>query len=554
MKHFSNKSVLALSLCALTAATLASCHKTVEDSEQVLEVFCAKLGYGSDWCDQLLKAFEQEDWVKEKYPNLQVIFETSADRSSIGTRIQAGEGRNTVDLVFSDGLSGMIGVDNNGNECSENLTDTVYNTQVPGESIKVIDKMNPYYRNAVKYYQYGESSFDQSLPFKAYDFYWATGMMGIVYNVNLLQKFGYDHEPRTSEEFAEACAKITADSSADYGKKYAIMWAGSADYAQYFYNIWWGQYEGYDNYLNYWNGVSYDGDDYTEKSSDIFKQVGRLEAVDAMINVFSNTNGYRYASGAATDFKAAQRYFTRGEGVFMFNGDWLYNESKEQFDSSPYTFRMMKSPIISSIINKTPTIKSETELRDVIAKIDEGKKTAAEAGLDAVSEEDYQRILQARSVTYALGPGCSTFIPNYAKGKGIACDFLRFMATDKAQVIYGQTTGGASLPFTYDIKKNNPDVYQTFSDLEKSRYEMFNESVHGSTVLPYGDNYPLSKFGGLKEWTTFALNGTIMQYVAAGTATGSTSAQAAFDRDIEYWTNNNSQKWFDCLRLAGYNS
>ena len=463
MKHFSNKSVLALSLCALTAATLASCHKTVEDSEQVLEVFCAKLGYGSDWCDQLLKAFEQEDWVKEKYPNLQVIFETSADRSSIGTRIQAGEGRNTVDLVFSDGLSGMIGVDNNGNECSENLTDTVYNTQVPGESIKVIDKMNPYYRNAVKYYQYGESSFDQSLPFKAYDFYWATGMMGIVYNVNLLQKFGYDHEPRTSEEFAEACAKITADSSADYGKKYAIMWAGSADYAQYFYNIWWGQYEGYDNYLNYWNGVSYDGDDYTEKSSDIFKQVGRLEAVDAMINVFSNTNGYRYASGAATDFKAAQRYFTRGEGVFMFNGDWLYNESKEQFDSSPYTFRMMKSPIISSIINKTPTIKSETELRDVIAKIDEGKKIDRRFKY----KELFVLSLMAESVALVRSSNVQTELFLSPATVGVSRQILRVTAHENDVVILG---------ILIDIPGIQEDIYKAF--VESSFCDQIIPGIH----------------------------------------------------------------------------
>lgn len=531
---------------------LPACGKTKADTEQTLEVFCCKLGYDAVWCEELLKAFEQQDWVKEKYPEFEYIFESSADRGSIGTRLQAGEGRNTVDLVFSDGLDGYIGVDNRGNEYSCELTDVVYNTMVPGENVKVIDKLTDDYRKAVMYYQYGESSADQTLEFKAYDFFWASGMMGMIYNVELLSSFGYDTAPRTSAEFVEACSTITADTSAEYGKKYAIMWAGSADYSQYLYNIWWGQYEGYENYYNFWNGVSFDGEDYTEKSVDIFKQIGRMESMDAMIDAFATTNGYRYDKGASVDFKAAQRYYIAGEGVFMFNGDWFSAENKDLVDKSKYTFRMMKTPIISSIIKKTPTIGSEEKLREVIDKIDAGYATAEEAGLTGVSEADYQKILEARSITYSLGPGCKTCIPSYAKGKEIAFDFLRFMATDLAQEIYAKATGGASLPFRYDLKSNQ-SVYDEFTDLQKSRYEMFNESVHGSKVLPYGPNYPLAKFGGLTEWTTHALNGTLMGCVMKGTKEGTTSAKAIYDRELDYWTNNNSQKWYECLRLAGYN-
>lgn len=534
--------------------SLSACGKNTPDTEQTLEVFCWKGGYGAEWCDKLLDEFEKQDWVKEKYPELQIVFESSADRGAVGTRLSAGEGRNTIDLVFSDGLDGYIGVDNLGKEYSYELTNVVYNSMVPGENVKVIDKLTDDYRKAVMYYKYGESSADLSLPFKAYDFYWASGMMGIVYNVELLSSFGYTTAPRTTQEFVEACATISSDTSKEYGKEYAIMWSGGADYSQYLYNVWWGQYEGYENYYNYWNGISFDGEDYTEKSSDIFRQIGRKEALDALMDVLSTANGYRYAKGASTDFKATQRYFTTGEGVFMFNGDWFSEENEDQVNKSQYTFRMMKTPIISSITGKTPTIGNETELREVVSKIDAGYTTAEAAGLSgAVSEADYAKILEARSITYSLGPGCKSLIPVYAKGRDIAADFLRFMATDRAQEVYAEATGGASLPFKYDLKSNET-LYEGFSDLQKSRYEMFNESVHGSRVLPYGPNYPLAKFGKLSEWTTFGLNGTLTSCAMNGTKTGSTSAQAVYDRDIEYWTNNNSQKWYECLRLAGYNN
>ena len=48
--------------------------KTPDDSENVLEVFCTDKGYGTKWCSDLMDLFQQQDWVKDKYPNL--IFST----------------------------------------------------------------------------------------------------------------------------------------------------------------------------------------------------------------------------------------------------------------------------------------------------------------------------------------------------------------------------------------------------------------------------------------------------------------------------------------------
>lgn len=544
--------VLCLGALALVAG-LSACGKgNVPDTEETLEVFCCKLGYGSDWCKNILDEFEKEDWVKEKYPNLQVVYDASADRSEVGTRLNAGEGVNTIDLVFSDGLSGYIGTDYAGKEYSVNLTDTVYNTKVPGEDITVYEKLDDDYKRAAMFYSYGQSSFGQELPFNSYNFFWASGMMGIVYNETILKNaFGIDHAPRTTDELTEVLATVTRGNE-KYNKGYAIMWSAGGEYSQYLYNVWWGQYEGVDNYYNYYQGVSFDGEDYIERSSDIFKQEGRREALRALIQMISSESGFRYGKGATAEVKATQRYFFRGEGVFMANGDWLAEESKDALAGTTDVFKMMKTPILSAITKKTKTIQNDAKLREVVAKIDENYPTAAAAGLSDVSEEDYKTILEARSVHYALGSGCDALIPSYANGKDVACDFLRYMATDKAQEIYAKSTGGASLPFKYNLK-DSPN-YDGFTDMQKARIEMMQNSVHGSNVLPQGANFPLVKFGKLGDWSSYACTGGVAIYSRNGSLDPASedSAEKAFARDLDYWTTNGGAKWSDTLRLAGY--
>ena len=509
------------------------------------------MGFGSDWAKNLLDAFKEEAWVKEKYPNLQTIFETSADRSAINTRLDAGEGVNTVDLVFSDSVTPYMGEDNQGNARSVDLTDVVYHSKVPGEDITVYDKLRDDWKKQTAYYSVGENSFSGNVPYKTYDFLWGSGMMGIVYNEELYKSFGYSVPPRTSDELFEVSQHIK-EGNDQYKEDYTFMYSSGGDYMGYLYQIWWGQDEGIDNIYNYYQGIGFDGENYVEKSSDIFKQVGRREAMNELIRLSQKTNGLRYSRGAATDFKAAQKFYFQGKGVFMCNGDWLAEESKEDLAESPYHFKMMKTPIISSIRNKTKSIPDDATLRQVVQAIDDGK-TFAEANISGVTEADYKTIMDARGVTLSLGAGFHSCIPSYAAGKEVAIDFLRFMATDKAQEIYAKATGGATLPFKY--KMSDKEVFKGFSDLQKSVIDMRENSIYESACMPIGTNMPLVKFGGLGIWTSYALKGTWdINYAQNGSLdpTDEWSAQAAYDRDIDYYTNNDGEKWNNCLRLAGF--
>lgn len=556
------KIVILLSiLCTVVILTglFAGCNKTsVPDTDQTLEVFCWKGGYGSDWCRLALQAFEQQDWVKEKYPNLQTVFESDADRSAVNTRLSAGAGRNTLDLIFSDSVGPYMGKDRTGKEYSCNLTDVVYNTMVPGENITVYDKLLPSYKLSLMNYNVGESALDEK-EFESYNFNWASGMRGILYNQEILASFGYDEAPRTSDELIEASAKISASTDEKgYNKGYAFMWSGEADYIGDMYLVWWAQYEGYEQYYNYYNGIFFDGRNYIEKSSKIFEQQGRGEALQTLIDVMNNDNGYMYPYGSSLKFKAAQKNFIAGDGVFMANGDWFGKEMEDDMADSKYTIRMMKTPVISSIIKKTPSISTDAQLRTVISRIDSGCETVeqakaapiqdGDADISAVTKADYQKIIEARAVVYSTGPDCDTCIPIYANGKEVAFDFLRFLATDIAQEIYLETTGGASLPFVYDVKEKNPQLYESFSAIQKDRYAMDFLAVYEPTVLPKTESFPLVKFGGLTDWSPFALNrNTIVTYARASGETG----LAALNRDIDYWQQNNGKNWSAALTNAG---
>jgi ABC-type glycerol-3-phosphate transport system substrate-binding protein len=97
----------------LLLGTAPACNRKKEGAN-VLEIFCWKAGYGTQWCKDMYKAFEQKDWVKEKYPDLEIVYSQNDSTNTYITQLDAGEGVNTMDLIFSGGVSSYTGVDAEG--------------------------------------------------------------------------------------------------------------------------------------------------------------------------------------------------------------------------------------------------------------------------------------------------------------------------------------------------------------------------------------------------------------------------------------------------------
>lgn len=567
MKNKKNlQRVFALTLATAATASvfgMAGCGGKKADTDQTLEVFVWEAGYGTQWCQDLLAAFEKEAWVQEKYPNLQIEFSKDRNKNTYTTLIDSGERGNTVDLFMTASLSKYVGKDASGYEFFADLTENVFNQTVPGESGTVKDKMLPTYLDSIRYYELGEDS-NSDVPFKSYVYPWASGMDSILYNADHLETLGME-VPLTTNQFIEACETISKGKAFDYNLaengNYAILTDGSGNYWDYLYPVWWGQYEGIEEYYNFFNGVS-----NGRISSDIFRQKGKLHTLTTMEKILKWDNGYVYQKHTGLEYLQAQSNFLKGEGVFYANGDWFAKEMEETKQEIKdeygidYNIRMMRMPIVSEIIEKTPSIPNEETLRAVIRAIDEGYGSvsaalqAAKNDLVNVTEADYAKIMEARGIVHAIGPLHQAGVPSYAKGKEVAFDFLRYMATDKAQEIYMKATGGASLPFNYDLKKKNNALYNelfansnTFS-IEKDRLSFLYDQCYETNVLPDPGSFPLVKWGEMSD--VHSLNGSsITTYFIAKGALA--DGKALYDNDIKYYIE--SGAFETCRQLANLN-
>lgn len=423
----------------------------------------------------------------------------------------------------------------------ENLTDSVYNSLVPGEDVTVKEKM---FDSFVQSMEYVDLSNDEG----KVDYYftpWAGGNTGIIYNVNILESFGIS-VPNTTKELLAACETIKANKGANNGKYnlgYSFLQSKEAlDYLDFLFPVWWAQYEGVDGYYNFYNGV-----DRNTISKNIFNQVGRLTSLKALERLLDYDNGYLSPKTFTTEFMPAQTMVLQGASVFHVNGDWFDDEMWEISEDMVHAgndvaeLKMMKTPIVSDIIEKCPSIENDAELSALIKALDANSTLLSGEGYD-VSQADFDRIKAAREVTYSNGPGHTSVIPSYAKGKAIAIDFLRFMATDVALESYITSTHGAHLPYEYNIKEKNATLYNSLSAMQQSKFDYFYSDFYNVNVLPAVNSYSLVYYGGV---SAFADSTYIETFAEFG---NKKSAQDFYDETIAYWTNT---RWTNALDLAG---
>lgn len=537
-------------LCVLMAAGIAAgaagCSNKVPDTEETLEVYCRDAGYGYAWCEALLDAFKQQDWVQQKYLNLQVAFDQNQVASYAESKLKSGAEANTIDLFFATGGYELAGVDSKGNDYLADLTEYVYGQNVPGENVLFIDKVQDSYNTSNLYHDVTATTDKDTYYFVS----WADGMDGILYNADILESLGIP-VPVTTDEWLASMRKIKdlqGNQEGKYSVGYSILQSNDApNYVDYMFYIWWAQYEGIDNYLDFFNGI-----DSGRYSSGIFDQVGRVEALKVLEQAVNKTNDYVNPTSFTDEYLISQTEFLRGKAVYHMNGDWFDNEMREikeeikQVNGLDYDIQMMRTPVISSIVTQTPSIQAlaktrgiteNAALRLVIEAVDSGADS-----YEGVTAPDFERIREARSIVHSIGPNHTAFIPSYATGKEVAMDFLRFMATDIANEIYIEATGGATLPFLYNVKEKNPQLYESLSDFQKTRIGYFTDENVGLYVLPSENSFPLVLYGGVMPFTT-------QNYYITFSMSGNTKMpQNYFDDTKAYWTD---ARWQDALAKAG---
>lgn len=528
---------------AFTAAICVGCgsNKINPDDTQKLEIYLYNAGYGYKWCEDLLDAFKEEDWVKEKYPDLKINFEKDELQTRARELMTASKKVNKYEIVMGSSLEGILTPDAG----VEDLTESVYNSEVPGENgVLYKDKLIPSFLGSAVYVDKDT----QSSSNKYYQINWGGGMTGLIYNEDRLTALGFA-VPNTTDELVNIMQDVKAlgGSNPAYTQTTSLVTYGASAYCNYLYYTWWAQYQTVEEYVNFYNGID---SGTMSRSPEIFRQQGLLKSMEVLENMMHRDNGLTWLnpSTGREAYRETQNRLQRGDGLFMANGDWVDNELASfregliKVNGRADTVKMMRTPVISAIIERTPSIPDDATLSEVVKAVDNGQ-----TGYPGVSDEDFAAIVAARNVVYSIGPGHNAYIPSYASGKEVAVDFLRFMATDKAIEIYIRSTNGASLPFQYNLKEKNPELFDRISPLQQSRLNYFSEM--NVNILPSQASFPLVRYGGLSTMAT----GSPLTEFTGGTGKGSydSVSEMVFEREYKYWTENNNANWRSVLSQAG---
>ena len=191
------KKSVALIGALLMGSMGVACGGNTDTGENCLDVYCHKAGYGVTWCEDLLKEFVNQDWVKAKYEGVTYTFQSTDQDGYTKSKLEATN-NNHFDLLF--GFNGDKPADES---LLEDLTQGVYKQKVPGEEITYEEKVFSSYNEVNKYIDV--SNLDAAN--KYYTTSWAGGMNGIFYNEDLLEDLGYS-VPRTTDELLAICNKI----------------------------------------------------------------------------------------------------------------------------------------------------------------------------------------------------------------------------------------------------------------------------------------------------------------------------------------------------------
>lgn len=487
------KKIISIFMVFIMLLGFEACKSGINDLPPgEIKVLVSNLGYGVDWLYESAKAFENATSYKIK-------IEPIVNSSSIVSQIQAGN--HVGDLcMFTDISIWQLWHSN----LIQDITD-VMESYPEGESVKIKDKLSKEIKDA---YMVSDG--------KYYSTPWMGENLGFVYNKTTLNNlFGVENWelPKTTNELMELCDEIKNKNA------YAFVWSGTDPYWQIAYYTWWAQYQSLQSYKNFWQGKYYDKASNEYKFSDnaqcFEQQIGLERAGEVAEKIIKQSNGYSHKYSQNMTFIYAQAAWAgfeyAGEKkpcVFMPNGDWAYNESKDYIEENQQDVGFMKIPVISSIVENlsfydyredgnfnqlslTKQAEYDEILRAIIDYVDEVTTTKPISVRGrAISDSDISRVREARNMLGAKMQA-QAFIPAKSQKSDISKQFLKFLATDLASEIFVKNTYGFS-PYATNT------VYSQAVTLNSFMQDVKNILANSSRVVEY---YTDMYFGGMRVYS-----------------------------------------------------
>ena len=419
MKRF----VAFLIIMAMVAA-LAGCGSAKSDKNKVksenggkpVEISYWNSGMGTEFLDAVIKLFneKQSDWY--------VYYTATAD--SVAARTAFGlSDVDTVDLYMTSKVSE-----------TENMTDLddVLDSVPNGESKKIKEKI---YSSQLEY--------DISADGHYYTLPWGGGTIAVIYNEALFEQANIKTLPRTTDELAVACDKLYEEGITPLTHYRAEEGIG---YWTYIQEQWFAQYDGWDYYKNNFYGCK-DAEGNSPSEKVFTTKDGRYQVLKAMEKII--TPEYIQSGANSQDHISAQTMFLTQNIGMMVSGSWMANEMRGT--KSAEGFGVMKTPVVSGIVDKLTSVKSDTELRNLISAIDEVTEGKTDVSTyqsgdgylvngKQVTSADWDYVAAARNSVAVNYPQHTCFIPKYSDAIDGAKEFLKFFYSDEAYKVYTEKT------------------------------------------------------------------------------------------------------------------
>ena len=326
-KHF-----LASVAVVLACTALVGCNSN-KNSATTLNVICLNLGYGSEWIEEAVKIWEEEN------PDYKVNLNASADARSLITSDMA-KSNNIDDVYISNGTDWRKYAGQNKLLAIDDLL------QETVDGMKVIDKINPEYKESIYFKNQNGETHTYRLP-------WMSDVGGIFYNAKMFEENGWKI-PTTTDELLALCQNmidhpIYVDPTDKTSPKvYPFAYTGeNTDYFDYLVYTWWGQIVGADAINEFKQYGKEDSGKFDARTNETY--AGLKRATEVWYQIFGNP-AYTDPEDVTRDNHTAQKNFMQGKAAMMISGNWVYNEMLNYNTNhtlpSNFELKIMDSPKI----------------------------------------------------------------------------------------------------------------------------------------------------------------------------------------------------------------
>lgn len=496
----------------MTFSSFAGCGiKPSANSATDIEISFWVAGFGEKFMDDIIAGFN------EKYPEYNAYKKSSATSTTLVNTLKLGNNDST-DIYFNaqDNLR-------NYRDLFMDLEDIV-NEKIDGEDKSIAEKYDPSLFRSLK-------NVDGSINMLG----WAGGIAGIMYNADIIN--GTDYKvPKTSDQLQRLTLNLKNDKRYNLNAFTPFVTFTDGGYYVYLVKAWMAQYAGLDYYNDSWLMLKDEAGKTPSKDVYLSKTDGKYAALDAMTKIFKYDT-LLYGSNSYNK-DTAQTKFVDGNGAMMVNGTWMYNEAAS-IGSKTKDFRIMRTPVISAIIDKCDSIEDDTELAAVVTAIDNVLDNGAEVALSGddyeVTQQDWDTVYNARRLMYHNGSEHALIVNKHTNAKEGVKKFIQYYYSDEGLSRFVNATHAFTNARITDESKINKAGW---TENEKRLYDDFGKYVFvtdGNAVSPMFTNNIMKVYGELN----------VVSLMSSGSKPQNTDAiWKAFEQDVE-------GKWDKWLGNAG---